>query len=145
MPDVAGGACADTAIARVMISAGTSTGRSPLGDMVGLHALTRPAGSVEFFPLGSFGLGNQKADVLSGNRLGEAGKAASDGRVQKLCSSRQAMCHTLRSALPQRQVKTDLGAPRPRTDYPIGTRAPKCGVVLIVGSRTVEDSARVTD
>ncbi len=79
---VAGGACTDTAIARVMISAGTSNGRSRLGDMVDLPALNaRLAGSVKFFPLGSFGLGNQKADVLSENRLDEAGKAASDSRA----------------------------------------------------------------
>jgi len=38
---VAGGACTDTSIARVMISAGTSYRRSPPGDMVRLPAFTR--------------------------------------------------------------------------------------------------------
>jgi hypothetical protein len=37
---VADGASADTAVARVMISAGTGNERSRLGDMAGLHALT---------------------------------------------------------------------------------------------------------
>src|SRR6266852_285536 len=135
MPDVAGGACADTAIARVMTSAGTNNGTSRLGG----HgrpprAHARLAGSVEFFPLGSFGLGNQKADVLRESRLGEAGKAASDGRVQKLCSSRQAMWHTLCSVLSQRQVKSESGAPRRERIIRSALAAPKCGVVFIAGS-----------
>jgi hypothetical protein len=104
---VAGGACADTAIARVMISARTGNERSRLGDMADLHALTRDL----LAPLNSsprvLSTWETKRLTLSRNRLGEAGKAASDGRVQKLYSSRQAMYFTLCSAFPQCQVKTD--------------------------------------